>query len=115
MSKVQSAVYKMAREIFKSACFQEVIFPFMPFYRMDIVIPEYKGIIEYDSKIHFEFNKHFHKTKKNFRYRQALDSKKEGIVNEHGWKVLRINYKDKETEINRKLEWLKKKQKKTEK
>lgn len=109
MSKIQSSVYRKTRGIFKSPCFQEVIFPFMLFYRMDIVVPEYKAIIEYDSKIHFEFNKHFHKTKKNFEHRQELDDVKENIVKENGWKVLRINYKDKDADIERKLKWFKKK------
>lgn len=109
MSKIQSAVYKKTKQIFNSPCFQEVIFPFMIFYRMDIVVPKYKAIIEYDSKIHFEFNKHFHKTKKNFKRRQKLDKKKEKIVEDNGWKVLRINYRDGETDIDRKIKYLKKK------
>lgn len=109
MSKVQSDVFRKVRDVFKSPVFQEVIFPFMLFYRMDIVVPKYKVIVEYDSQIHFSFNKHFHKTRKNFKRRQALDDIKEKAVEKNGWRVLRINYKDKDSDIEKKINWIKKK------
>lgn len=109
MSKIQSEVFRKVRDTFKSPVFQEVIFPFMLFYRMDIVVPEYKVIVEYDSKIHFEFNRHFHKTRKNFKRRQELDDIKENIVKKNGWSVLRINYKDKDKDIDKKIKWFMKK------
>jgi len=112
MSKAQTALFKKVRDVFKSPVFQEVIFPFMLFYRMDIVVPDYKVIIEYDSELHFKFNKHFHKTRENFKRRQALDGIKDATVEKEGWKVVRINYKDTDVMIDKKLKYIANKRKK---
>lgn len=110
ISKAQSGILREVKEVFRSPSFQEAIFPFMMFYRMDIVIPEYKLCVEYDSELHFKFIKHFHKTKANFKHRQKLDDVKAGVVEDNGWTVLRINYKEKN--VKGKLKWMKNKIKK---
>ena len=99
----------MVRDEFRKPTFQEVVFPWNLFFRYDIGVPDIKLIVEYDSKLHFEYNEHFHKTKKNFKRRQQIDVDKENIAKDHDYKVLRINYKDKDKDIKDKIKWMKKK------
>lgn len=103
ISKGQTRVFKILREIYKKPCFQEVIFPWNLFYRYDIVIPEYKTIIEYDGRQHFAYVAFFHKDKEDFERMKKRDKEKENIAKSNGWKVIRVNYKEKDSFIKRKL------------
>lgn len=51
-------------------------------------------LIEYDSEIHFHFNKFFHKTKSNFNKRRGYDRIKNGYCLQKNIPLIRIPYWD---------------------
>ncbi len=81
--------------------FQEVIFPWCigprgAGYRYDIVVPDLKIIVEYDSSLHYKFNKHFHKTKAGFTTQMVRDQVKDKLATAHGYKIFRVRQDDPE-------------------
>jgi hypothetical protein len=82
----------------KDVC-QEVIFPWSigstgAGYRFDIVIPSLRIIVEYDSVIHSEYIKHFHKNKSGFIASQIRDQMKDKMAKDNGWKLIRVDERD---------------------
>lgn len=59
-------------------------------YRYDIAVPALKVLVEYDSELHYSFNKHFHGTKKEFLAAKERDRAKEMMAKEAGWALLRV-------------------------
>jgi hypothetical protein len=75
--------------------YQEVIFPWSigghgAGYRFDIVVPHLRMIVEYDSLMHREFNKFFHKTRAQFHAMLLRDQVKDKMAKQAGWKLIRV-------------------------
>jgi len=81
--------------------FQEVIFPWGigtrgAGYRYDIVVPHLKLIVEYDSSLHYKFNKHFHKNRAGYTTQRIRDQVKNQLAKTHGYKIFRVRQDDPE-------------------
>lgn len=101
-SKAQRALYlDVKRWVGPRDVCQEVIFPWSigktgAGYRYDIVIPDLKMIVEYDSTLHSEYIKHFHGSKSGFLGVQIRDQMKNKMAADHGWGLVRVDERDPE-------------------
>lgn len=59
----------------------------------DFYLPKQKVLIEYQGLQHFEFNKHFHKTKEMFEERKLRDKIKKEYAKKHNYILLEPTYK----------------------
>lgn len=78
---------------------QEGIFPWSlgpsgAGYRYDIVVPELRLIVEYDSLLHSKYSKHFHHSMSGFVASQIRDHTKDKMAEAHGWTVIRVDERD---------------------
>ena len=102
VSKAQQALFLDIRKWSEGRpVFQEVIFPWslgpkQAGYRYDIVVPDIKLIVEYDSSIHYKFNKHFHKTQAGFRIQMIRDQVKDRLARKNGYTIFRVRQDDPE-------------------
>lgn len=59
---------------------------------LDMYNVDHKLAFEYDGSQHMYFTPFFHQTEENFKYRQALDRKKDELCKQHGVLLIRIPY-----------------------
>jgi hypothetical protein len=78
---------------------QEVIFPWSigpkgAGYRYDIVVPDLRLIVEYDSLLHSKYSKHFHHSQTNFNDLKERDILKTTLARKNGWDIIRVDERD---------------------
>lgn len=56
----------------------------------DFFLPTFKMVFEIDGKQHSEFNKFFHKNKRNFLNAKLRDDNKELLCSINGWHFIRV-------------------------
>ncbi len=102
VSKAQRSLFIEIRRWCKGTpVFQEVIFPWSigprgAGYRYDIVVPDLRLIVEYDSAIHYKFNKHFHKNRTGFTIQRVRDQVKDRLAKTNGYTIFRVRQDDPE-------------------
>lgn len=92
VSKLQQNVFLALRSL-RTPCFQEVIFDWYPRARYDIYAPEKNLILEVDGPQHFKVVKFFDKSLESFTERVSRDRIKMLMAEQHGIRVMRVNYK----------------------
>lgn len=65
-------------------------------YRYDIVVPGLRLIVEYDSALHYKFNKHFHKNRTGFTIQRIRDQVKDRMAKDHNYTIFRVRQDDPE-------------------
>lgn len=102
VSKAQRELFvDIRRWCLGTPVFQEVIFPWSigprgAGYRYDIVVPDLRLIVEYDSAIHYKFNKHFHKTRTGYATQRIRDQVKDRLAKTNGYTIFRVRQDDPE-------------------
>jgi len=116
--KTQHLLYEICKLLYGTA-FEEVAFPKCysekgALLRFDIYIPSKKLLIEYQGQAHFEYNKFFHKTKKEFRKAQLRDLRKKVFCSKYDYAFLEFFPTDKifAHEVKQKIEAIIKNEKK---
>lgn len=97
--KAQHLLYEICKSLYGTV-FEEVAFPRCyskkgALLRFDIYIPKKKILIEYQGLEHFEFNKFFHKTRKEFRNAQLRDLRKKAFCSKFKYILVEFCYDDK--------------------
>ena len=88
---------EMVRDYFKAEGIryqQEYVIPTLPYRRYDFYLPRYNLIVECDGDQHFTINSKYHKGKKGLTITQRLDKLKTWVAVQEGYRILRLDYRD---------------------